>query len=667
MFSLTCRPRLTFCFFILLLPTATVWGDSDLTSLSLEQLLNTTVTSVSKTPERSFDAAASIYVITQEDIRRSGVTTLADALRLAPGVDVARINSNQWAVSIRGFNSSLSRSTLVLIDGRSVYTPLFAGTYWDVQDTMLEDVDRIEVIRGPGGALWGANAVNGVINIITKNSQETQGSLATVGGGTEEKAFGGYRYGGKRGDDLTYRFYGKYFDRGSSHSTSGDNFDDWQSGQAGFRSDWNLDKQDSMTLQGDTYRGKEGTRVTDVTYAPPFSQTTEADTEVFGANVLGRWKHETDAHSNMALQFYYDRTDRTDPDLEATLDTFDLDFQQSFPLGDRHALTYGSGYRATIDHINGIPAVRDFLPPSKTLNLWSAFLQDQIALVPNRLNLTLGSKVEHNDYTGWEFQPNGRLAWTPTTKQTIWSSVSRAVRTPSRVDRNPDIALIVVPTGFPAPFPTVESARYIPNQEFRSETILSYELGYRIQPHESFFTSVDGFLNQYDHLQSISILAPRIESDPPPTKILLPFDFENGLKAKVYGGELDSVWNPVHWWRIEGTYAFLRLNEYKSAGTLDGVTETSVEGSSPQHQVMIRSSLDLPHSFEIDPAIRYVSELPAQNTPAYWTMDLHLGWHANKNLELALVGQNLFQPRHPEFGTTNEIDRGVYGKATQRW
>jgi iron complex outermembrane receptor protein len=648
------------------LPASTIWADYDLTSLSLEQLLNTTVTSVSKTTEKRLQAPAAIYVITQEDIRRSGVTTLAEALRLAPGVDVARINSNQWAVGIRGFNSGLSRSTLVLIDGRSVYTPLFAGTYWDVQDTMLEDVDRIEVIRGPGGALWGANAVNGVINIITKNSHETQGSLATAGGGTEEKDFVGYRYGGKTSDDLAYRFYGKYFDRDASHSTVGDNDDGSRMGQAGFRTDWQFDRHNSLTFQGDTYKGREDERVTDVTYTAPFAQTTEDNNTPFGGNVLGRWKHEESAHSNMALQFYYDRTDRNDPDLKAGLDTFDLDFQHSLPLGNRHALTYGTGYRVTADHVDGIPAIKNLLPADKTLNLWSAFVQDQITVVPERLNFTLGSKVEHNDYTGWEFQPNGRLAWTPTPKQTLWSSVSRAVRTPSRVDRNPDIALGAVGTGLPPPFPAIAAFRYIPNEHFRSETILAYELGYRVQPSKSFYASIDGFFNRYDHLQSINILSLRTESDPPPDKFLFPFVFENGLKARVYGGELDSVWNPLRWWRLEGTYSYLRLNEDKKGGTLDGVSETSVEGSSPRHQVMFRSSMDL-HSFEIDPMVRYVSGLPAQKTPAYWTMDLHLGWHARRHLELALVGQNLFQARHPEFGDANEIQRGVYVKATQQW
>jgi iron complex outermembrane receptor protein len=283
-------------------------------------------------------------------------------------------------------------------------------------------------------------------------------------------------------------------------------------------------------------------------------------------------------------------------------------------------------------------------------------------LIPERLNFTLGAKAEHNDYTGWEFQPNGRLTWTPTAKQTIWGAVSRAVRTPSRVDRNPDVALNIQPG------PVV--LRLIPNENYNSERVRSYEIGYRIQPRKSFFTSIDGFYNQYDHLQSYVLILPPpliVESNPPPTKVLFPLFFQNGFEARVYGGELDSVWNPVPWWKLEGTYSYMHLNEFKKDGTLDGVTESSVEGSSPRHQAMFRSSWDLPHAFEIDPTLRYVSGLPAQTTPAYWTMDLHVGWHSRKNLELALVGQNLLQPRHPEFGTANEIQRGVYAKATQRW
>lgn len=633
----------------------------DLTSLSLEDLMKMDVTSVSKTPENRFRAPAAVYVITQEDIRRSGVTSIPEALRLAPGVEVARINANQWSIGVRGFGSRLARYTLVLIDGRSVYDPLFAGTYWEVQDTLLEDIDRIEVIRGPGGALWGSNAVNGVINIITKSARETHGSITTVGGGSEERSFAGFRYGGQRGDRFHYRVYGKYFDRDESYVHVGEEYDDWQQGQAGFRTDWNLGHQDDVTIQGDTYKGRAGQRITSTIYTPPYSKTILEDSDLAGANVLARWKHDINPRNSMALQFYYDHTDRTDPDFEEARDTYDLDFQQSLPLGSRNSLTYGSGFRVTADDTRGTPTLKAFTPASRTLNLVNFFAQDQIALIHQILNLTLGAKWEHNDYTGSEFQPNGRLAWTPTETQTLWGAISKAVRTPSRVDRNPDITVASVPTPF------LQVGRFTPNEKFESENLIAYEAGYRIQPKESLFFGVDGFYNDYDDVYSLNINPLFFESNPAPTKLVFPFIFENRLKGKIYGGEANSMLSLRPWWRLEGVYSFARINLHKKDGTADGVTEGTIEGGTPWHQVVLRSSMELPHGWEVDPTVRYVSQLRKQNIPAYWTMDLHLGWHGPRNTEVALVGQNLLQRRHAEASGGNEIQRGVYGRVTWRY
>lgn len=634
----------------------------DLLSLSLKELSELRVTSVSKTPQDWFRAPAAIHVITGEAIRRSGVTSLPEALRLAPGVHVARLSANQWAIGIRGFQDRLSRATLVMIDGRSVYTPLFAGTYWELQDVMLEDVDRIEVIRGPGGAVWGANAVNGVINIITKSAADTPGMLATAGGGSEERAFGSVRYGGRAGETTHYRVYGKYFDRDSSFAVGTiDEFDDWRMGQAGFRTDWEPGSGQTVTVQGDAYEGRAGQRVGIATYTSPFSQILRDDTDLFGANVLGRWSRAFES-SRLTVQFYYDHTDRDDPDFREVRDTVDLDVQHTVSAGSRHTITYGAGHRLTADDTDGIPTIKAFEPDRRTLELWNVFAQDEIELVREKLDLTLGAKAEKNEYTGWEYQPSGRLSWSPTPKQNVWGAVSRAVRTPSRVDREPSIAISASP-----PPPSIVTARFTPNDAFESETLLAYELGYRAQPVPSFFSGVSGFYNRYDDVQSLNILPVFVETNPPPAKAVLPFIFENRMTGRIYGIEANTAWDPVPWWRLEALYSYAHLNFHPKEGSTDGVSENSLENSSPQHQAVFRSSLDLPGSVEIDPMFRYVSSVPDEDVPAYWTADLRIGWsNARRNLEVAVVGQNLLQPRHAEYGATTEVQRGVYGKVTWR-
>ncbi len=413
-----------------------------LKQLSLEQLMNIEVTSVAKKEQKVGETAAAIFVITQEEIRRSGVTSIPEALRLAPGVTVSRIDGNSWAIGVRGFGSGLSRSVLVLIDGRSVYTPLFAGVYWDVQDTLLEDIDRIEVIRGPGGTIWGANAVNGVINIITKSATETQGLLATAGGGSEEKGFGSLRYGGKIGEDFSYRVHGKGFRRDGQFTPHLSDVDDWQMGQGGFRTDWSLSERDKLTFQGDIYKGYSGLRTQVSSFSAPFSTIVERDTDLSGMNLLGRWNRTLSETSNLALQIYYDRTFRREPTFQEERNTVDFDFQHRFKIAGRQELIWGLGYRFTKGDTESVPTLV-ISPRNRADNLFSAFLQDEIVLVEDLLRLTVGSKFEHNDYTGFEFQPSGRLLWTPAARHVLWASFSRAVRTPSRVDR--DIAASSAP------------------------------------------------------------------------------------------------------------------------------------------------------------------------------------------------------------------------------
>jgi iron complex outermembrane receptor protein len=405
----------------------------DLTELSIEDLMKIEITSVSKKAQKISDAAAAIFVITQEDIRRSGVTSIPEALRMAPGVEVARIDANKWAISARGFNSRFANKLLVLMDGRSVYSPLFSGVWWDVQDTMMEDIDRIEVIRGPGATLWGANAVNGVINIITKKAGDTLGGLVTAGGGTEEKGFGALRYGLKPAEDSDFRAYAKYFNRDRSvTSTGADAGDEWDAFRAGFRLDHETSARNNFTLQGDYYTGNAGTTYDVASITLPYLNTFQKKSESAGGNIIGRWNHTFENDSEFSLQAYYDRSDRKDLFAAGVVDTADVDLQYRFKWFGGQEFVLGTGYRFTRDNIANDNELRTADPASRSESLLSAFIQDDITLIDNRLHWVIGSKFEHNGYTGFEVQPNTRLIWTPSTTQSVWGAISRSVRTPSR-------------------------------------------------------------------------------------------------------------------------------------------------------------------------------------------------------------------------------------------
>jgi iron complex outermembrane receptor protein len=628
---------------------------SGLTQLTLEELMEIEVISVAKKEQKLGEIAAAIFVITQEDIRRSGVTSIPEALRLAPGVTVSRIDGNSWAIGVRGFGSGFSRSLLVLIDGRSVYTPLFAGVYWDVQDTLLEDIDRIEVIRGSGGTIWGANAVNGVINIITKSATETQGLLATAGGGSEEKGFGSLRYGGTIGQDFGYRIYGKGFRRDPQFTPHLSDVDDWQMGQGGFRTDWGLGERDKLTFQGDIYKGYSGMRDLVSSFSAPFSRVVEKNTDLGGMNLIGRWGRTLSDASDIVLQLYYDRTFRREPRFQERRNTADLDFRHRFKLTGRQELIWGLGYRFTRGDTESVPTLV-ISPRNRADHLFSAYLQDEIVLVEGLLRLTVGSKFEHNDYSGFESQPSGRLLYTPAAGHVVWASISRAVRTPSRVDR--DVAASTAPNPALPLF-----SRLLGNKDFQSEKVIAYELGYRVQPTDRVFVDLAGFYNRYDDLFSVETGTPFFE----PVRFVFPFQFDNKMKAQVHGIEIAADWRWLDSWRWRFSYSHLRMNLENKPGSNDAVTEASTEGSSPQNQVSLTSFIDLPGNLNFDGILRYVDSLPAQNVSRYFNLDLRLAWHATKNVELSLVGQNLLWGHHAEWGDGTKIQRGVYTKATLRW
>lgn len=661
----------------------------DFASLSLEELMNYPVTSVSKKEEKLSEAAAAIHVITQEDIRRSGVTSIPEALRLAPGMQVARLDSHTWAISARGFNDIFANKLLVLLDGRSVYTPLFSGVFWEIQDTLLEDIERIEVIRGPGATLWGANAVNGVINIITKRAKDTQGFLITGGGGTEERGFGGVRYGTKLSDNAFLRVYGKYFNRDESVLPNGDDAGDaWQMGQGGFRIDWDASENNLLTFQGDVYGGKLEQTLTRLSPIPPFTpNNVHGRSDEAGGNLLGRWTHEFAADSRMALQTYYDRTFRDSANFKEDRDAFDVDFQHRFALGHRQDIVWGLGYRLTTDKVRETDNFDVSLdPPSRTTHLFSSFVQDEITLVKERLNLTLGSKFEHNDFTGFEYQPSGRLVWTPHKRHTFWGAISRAVRTPSRAED--DIRLNQRPVfpanaffppnalfpGSPGSPPAVTSI--FGDRNFDSEKLMAYEFGYRVQPHKRLSVDLALFYNEYDDLRTLEPGTPFFRFLPshpgvPPPHIA--FVVGNRMSGETYGVEIAPAWQMTDWWRWRVSYTFLEMHLHTDGSSGDTTTEQGIEGSNPHHQLTLSSSIDFPHDVTLDWAVRYVDQLPARMIDSYVVMDVRLAWRPIKNLELSIVGQNLLDDRHPESAPSfiatqpTEVQHSVYGKITWRF
>lgn len=608
---------------------------SALKKMSVDELMNIQVTSVSKRPEKLSEAASGIQVITGDDIRRAGATSLPEALRLASNLEVAQIDSRQWAISARGFNNVFADKMLVLIDGRTVYTPLYAGVYWDVQDTMLEDLDRIEVISGPGATQWGANAVNGVINITTKNAHDTQGGLSAAGVGTGLRESYEARYGGKLAPNLYYRVYAKYFDRGDSVRPNDRKSNDaWHAGQVGFRMDYDAVASDNLTLQGDVYNVSIG-------------QVGPDDIRVTGGNLLGRWSREVAEHSDVKVQVYYDHTNRRIPgSFTQDVNTYDVDFQHRRQFNTVHDLVWGLGYRLVEDDIINTPA-NAFLPPRVGREWFTAFLQDEIALSKDWLHLTLGTKLEHTDYTGFEVEPSARLAWRPDLKQMLWGAISRAVRTPSRIDR--DLFS-----------PATPPYRIAGGEKVVSEKVVAYELGYRVQLERQIALSLATFINEYDDLRSLEPL------DPPKA---FPVKASSGLRGRSAGAEFTAEWQATPSWRLRAGWTELRVRSEPQPGIADRATRASITRD-PNHQVVFRSLLDLSAKWDCDATLRYIAPIKTQMVPGYTEADLRLGWRPTAAWELSLLAQNLLHDHHPEFntpGARRELQRALYLKASWRF
>ncbi len=658
---------------ILLHGLAPSWAASDTLDkyldMDLAQLMQVTITSVAKKPQPLADTAAAVYVISQEDIRRSGATSIPEALAMAPGLQVARISAGKWSISARGFGGYTSNKLLVLMDGRSLYTPAYSGTFWDTQNTLLEDVERIEVIRGPGGTIWGANAVNGVINIITKKAQATEGSLVRVRVGNSEQGAAA-REGFKIGETTFGRLYAIAGDYDSNvlhkdllGNSSRDANDDWQNIQSGFRFDGKVGTINEWTLQGDVYK-IDGNQIVFPYWVdrPPYLTANYGSYSARGGNLTGSWQHKFADDSSLTFKTYYDNNNRKESYYEQTFNILDLDMQYEFVLGSWNNLTTGLGYR----HVDG-----DFVDnfqatiPNQNQDLYSLFLQDQIKLVDRRLWLTIGTKYEHNDFTGSEWQPSTRLLWKPDEQQSVWVAVARAVRTPSMVERSGSVTLAT----FPTPRGTGQSS-LLGNSDFYSESLIAYEAGYRWQARRNISFDIAAYYNDYDDIYS----AVRGTNPLDPN-----LHFSNSQKGTGHGVEFASNWQASSWLSFNFTYTWQELDlKFKNASMVAGFDGSSPTINSPENQAAIRTFIDFTENWQSNLWLRYVDHFTGRNTvdtksaiaiPSQFYFDANLVYKPKKNMEIMLAGQNLLKSSQLQYVSElitppTEIQRVIYAKVT---
>lgn len=637
----------------------------DLANESLEDLMNIKVTSVSKQEQKVSRTAAAIFVITSEDIRRSGATNIPDLLRMVPGVDVAQINANTWAVSIRGFNTRFSDKLLVMVDGRSVYTPTFGGVYWDVVDLPLEDIERIEVIRGPGGSVWGANAVNGVINIITKAAAETKGAMVVAGGGNTDEGFATLQYGGSLGAKTDFRVYTKYFNQDHNPGLSGpDGGDGWGVLRGGFRADVVFSSKDNLTIQGDLYRGEAG-------QAEPYlaSVTSPLELVAIGVNVSGGfvqgiWNHTFSARSGTSLQVSYQQYKRNDLILE-NRGTVDIDFQNHFLWGERQNIIWGLDYRNSRTTTVGTLAA-SLNPADLTTQLFSSFIQDEFALIHDRLYLTVGTKLEHDYYNGFSLMPSGRVVWTPSDHQTLWAAVSRAARTPSAIDASVRYNF----GGFIGAGGTPTLISFIGNPNVKNEDLLAYEAGYRTMLSDRVSVDLAAYYNSYTNQDTVEPTTPFIEDTPAPPHLDVPETYENLMYGETQGLEIFANWKVLDRWTLSPGYAFEQIHMHLEPESQDTTSVSAAEGSSPVHSAQLRSHVVLPRNLGWDTSLFFTDRIADPVIPAYTRLDTGLTWQWKKGVVFSLVGQNLLKDRHLEYDdlysstATTLVKRSVYAKVT---
>lgn len=641
--------------------------EADINDFSLEDLMEIEVTSVSKKSQKLLDTAAAVFVITNEDIRRSGVTSIPEALRMAPGMSVNKIDSNKWAITSRGFSGRYANKLLVMIDGRSVYDTNFSGTYWENQDVLLEDIDRIEVIRGPGGTLWGANAVNGVINIITKHASETVGGYIEAGAGSEEKGFAGGRYGIQINENSFGRVYLKAFERDDSTTKSGyDSMDDWSMLRGGFRFDNHYSDNNTLTVQGDVYDGELSTYANTIYNTAPFEREVVDTGDTSGWNILGRWTHNLESSSEFTLQVYYDKFIREEQLIHIDRDTLDIDFQHRFFIGQSHDVLWGASYRFTNDQIKNTDLL-SYTDNSPSENLYGVFVQDEITLYQDRLWLTVGAKFQHSNLTVFGLQPSARILWIPHEKHRLWASVSHAENSPSHTERY--LNTLGARVDAPGPLPTILSVAG--QEQFQPGEMRAWEIGYRVIPSTSVTIDTAIFYNSYSALTSLEPGVPIIH----PTYVEVPSVFQNSAKANVWGAEIAASWQMQREVQVDFSYSYLRKNIESLTGN-----NLVVDHLEPKHRASIRTAIDLSNNVQLDFWLKYTSryELDPQSllvteAPSnYLTLDTRLGWNPTEDLTIELVGQNLLESQHIEYRARNyvmpsEIERSIYGQISWKF
>ncbi|MEM6605046.1 MAG: TonB-dependent receptor [Pseudomonadota bacterium] len=667
--------------FIFALLSSAVWcAEDELFDLSLDELLDVEVVSASKRPESVFDAPAAVFVITAEDIRRSGVTSIPEALRLAPGIEAAQIDSNKWAISVRGYKQRFSNKLLVLMDGRPIYSPVFSGVFWDIQDAVLEDIDRIEVIRGPGATLWGANAVNGVINILTKNSDDTRGVLISALSGDQERGTISARYGGTLGDIGSYRLFARYFDRESNH-VQGERFaaDDWQQTRFGYRVDLSPTSIDSIISSGAVYESRAGEASWDLLFEPPYRQLTERTQDTNGLNFSLQWSRALSADDTFTLQTFLEFEDRDWSIADINRTTVDLNTEYRTTRFAGHNLIAGAGYRINDDQITEGSAQRArVVPERREEEVFNVFFQDDIELVPDKWTLTLGSKFEYNDFTGLETQPNVRLLWKPSSQVSWWASASRAVRTPGRADRDYQVLFDILPPQISnAPgsdLPIAVTTGGV--RDFPSEVLLAYELGVKLRPLATLTLDLATYYFDYDRLRTVEPVGFSCEPDSSAFPVCVLSDQTTSLRfdtvqapdafARSRGIEISGDWRPNINWRLQGNYSFFSGEERVRGGIFGGVDSLR---TSPRHQASLRLGYIPASNWETDIWVRYVDEiLSLDGVPIdrYVTADVRLAWLPKNSLELSFVAKGLFNDSQAQFVSQpidiplTEIERSMF-------
>ncbi len=634
-------------------------GAEGLMEMSLEELMTLQVTSAAKAPTSLLKTSTAIYVITQEDIRRSGANCIPELLKMVPGMNVAQLDANRWAVSARGFNGQFANKLLVMIDGRSVYTPFFSGVLWDVQDLVLAEIDRIEVIRGPGASLWGANAVNGIINIITRSAEETSGAEITTWIGTEERGGLSLMQSSEVGSNSYLRLTAKGFARDDSHLNGAGADDDMTMGRVGFRWDY-VGNQFTGKTTGGVYRGRSGANYDLVNHIGDYHHLFNDNTDMVGGHLLTSWSRQLNTKSSFSFQFYFDYSHRKEALYDEELQVFDAEFQHNYEFSPGHKLTWGGNLRTYFD--DTIAHSHFFIDPAKDrYDLYSAFIQDDYPLLDN-LTLTLGSKFEHNDFTGWEIQPTGRLLWEVSDTVSLWGAISRAVRTPSRYESTGQIVVALFPPGHdlnPTSIPAIYNFKG--DDSFKAEKLTAYELGLRSLLGESVSTDISIFYNNYDDLRTAADPESTVIVDDEGTYIELLGIANNDLEGVTYGFEAAMEWQVRDNWKLIGAYSYMEM-DFDFSGQL----EEFLNSFYARHQGSLQSRLNLPNNVETDFWLTYTDEIAVQEQPEIWDLSLRLGWQPTSQWQLDLVGQNLLH-RHKKQLTSEvismvstEIERSVF-------